>query len=289
MSRQIAPKQIFQKKQISKQEYSFREEWAPETIKDYQIFPNELAPEMVQQQQQHQQPTQSQSRPQLHATTPVKIQGRIPNRRSQVRSSSLFEEWKAKALRNSVQTTEPDVSSTGTQKGNYNKPEESTTSNDFRGSLRMSSDKAADIRAKTRLVNDGCGRQSEASKTGNVSEESHIPTPLSGNTSGPAINAATSTRKKGSRRGRKQCDPENQQRSREHPQHSKEREQSAYTAPNGTRIGGDELRNLAVGFKLKRNDKAYFLPCFIEDPWKDLKHLPSIRPPGLMSRFRTYT
>ncbi|KAL4765429.1 uncharacterized protein BDW70DRAFT_127709 [Aspergillus foveolatus] len=73
---------------------------------------------------------------------------------------------------------------------------------------------------------------------------------------------------------------ERKQRSRERP-----REQAMYTAQNGTRFGADELRRLAHGVKISGNVKVYFIPCFIGDPWKDVKPVPCIRPPDLMSRF----
>ncbi|KAL4818000.1 hypothetical protein BDW67DRAFT_183292 [Aspergillus spinulosporus] len=73
---------------------------------------------------------------------------------------------------------------------------------------------------------------------------------------------------------------ERKQRSWERP-----REQAVYTAQNGTRYGVDELRRLAHGVKVSGNVKVYFIPCFIGDPWKDVKPVPCIRPPDLMSRF----
>lgn len=63
------------------------------------------------------------------------------------------------------------------------------------------------------------------------------------------------------------------------------RERLAYEAPNGTLFNAVEMRTLALGLKLRNHDKVYFLPCFIEDPWKGLKPTPSIRPPNLMDWF----
>ncbi|KAL4741226.1 hypothetical protein BDV11DRAFT_213471 [Aspergillus similis] len=73
----------------------------------------------------------------------------------------------------------------------------------------------------------------------------------------------------------------------ERKQHSRERprEQTVYTAQNGTQFGVDELRRLAHGVKVSGNIKVYFIPCFIGDPWRDVKPVPCIRPPDLMSRF----
>ncbi|KAL4748603.1 hypothetical protein BDW72DRAFT_214717 [Aspergillus terricola var. indicus] len=73
----------------------------------------------------------------------------------------------------------------------------------------------------------------------------------------------------------------------ERKQHSRERlsEQAVYTAQNGTHFGVDELRRLAHGVKVSGNVKVYFIPCFIGDPWRDVKPVPCIRPPDLMSRF----
>jgi hypothetical protein len=98
------PKQILKKKAISKSEYLLREEWAPETINEYQMVvdepsvtpvpPPKPAPR-VQQQQRLQRPQQ-----QTSTVSNMHGQGRGPNRRtqSQARSSSMFEEWKARSL-----------------------------------------------------------------------------------------------------------------------------------------------------------------------------------------------
>ncbi|KAL4921891.1 hypothetical protein BDW62DRAFT_197589 [Aspergillus aurantiobrunneus] len=278
MSRQVVPKPITPKKQISRKEYNLRQEWAPETVKDYQVFPDELAPKTVQQQQQQPPQTQTQPRPQPHATTPANVQGRMPNRRSQVRSSSLFEEWKAKALRSPVKAQEADDETRG-----------GTASGDAKGPLGEHSEKAGNICAKAKPGNDARGRQPEASKPGSVNEEIRVSTPSSVNTNDPIINPATTVRKRASKRGRKQGNPERLQHSLERQQGSIERDQAlaVYTSPNGTRIGKAELRNLALGIKLKGKDKVYFLPCFIENPWVNLKPVPApaIEPPQLMNRF----
>ncbi|KAL4980701.1 hypothetical protein BDW66DRAFT_165728 [Aspergillus desertorum] len=73
----------------------------------------------------------------------------------------------------------------------------------------------------------------------------------------------------------------------ERQQHYRERarEQAVYTAPNSTQFGVDELRRMAHGVRVSGNVKVYFIPCFIEDPWRDVKPVPCIRPPDLMSRF----
>ncbi|PTU21301.1 hypothetical protein P175DRAFT_0179692 [Aspergillus ochraceoroseus IBT 24754] len=85
MSRQCAPKEIL-KKELSSREYSLFEEWAPDTLKTYSAS----IPPPATQTEDHQRQTIS----------PVNVQG-YPNspRRMQMRSSSLFEEWKALALR----------------------------------------------------------------------------------------------------------------------------------------------------------------------------------------------
>ncbi|KAL6240048.1 hypothetical protein BDW75DRAFT_1621 [Aspergillus navahoensis] len=77
------------------------------------------------------------------------------------------------------------------------------------------------------------------------------------------------------------------QSSIERQQHSRGRlrEPAVYTALNGTQFGMGELRRLAHGVRIIGNVKVYFIPCFIEDPWRDVKPVPCIRPSDLMSRF----
>ncbi|KAL4796845.1 hypothetical protein BDV19DRAFT_387717 [Aspergillus venezuelensis] len=178
MSHQAAPKQILQKKQISKQEYSFREEWAPETVNEYQVSHDESAKHQLQHQHQHQsqpppQPSANPTprptiRPQTHSqfqNQPVyadstRIQPRVPNKRIQGRSSSLFEEWKAKALRSPDEEKEKakedtDSPTTSTApKGNMSrgrgKSGKGTVSGDVRVLLGEHSDSTVNIRAKNK-------------------------------------------------------------------------------------------------------------------------------------------
>lgn len=167
MSNQVAPKQTPQKKQISQREYDHREEWAPETIKDYQVLSGRPTPATVHQkrhQQQHQ-PSQQQHQPQT--TSAGIVQGRVPNRRSQIRSSSLFEEWKTNALRNPVQPNEVTVSPTTTPKQN-NKTEGGVTSGDARRPLGEKPDKAHNAQAKTKPTNDSRGRQQTTTKADGI-------------------------------------------------------------------------------------------------------------------------
>lgn len=167
MSNQVAPKQTPQKKQISQKEYDHWEEWAPETIKDYQVSSGRPVPVTVHQkrhQPQHQ-PSQQQNQPQT--TSAGIIQGRVPNRRSQVRSSSLFEEWKTKALRNPVQPNEPAVSPTTTLK--QNDETESVTYGEARKRpLGKRIDKADNSQAKTKPTNDSCDRRPATTKADGV-------------------------------------------------------------------------------------------------------------------------
>ncbi|KAE8348628.1 hypothetical protein BDV28DRAFT_152641 [Aspergillus coremiiformis] len=55
-------------------------------------------------------------------------------------------------------------------------------------------------------------------------------------------------------------------------QSSKSVREGGYTAPNGTHLCQDELAKLSGGIEdSELQCKVYFRPCFIEDPWKDLK------------------
>ncbi|KAL4962358.1 uncharacterized protein BDV14DRAFT_202861 [Aspergillus stella-maris] len=176
MFHQAAPKQILQKKQISRQEYSFREEWNPETVNEYQVSHDESAKHQLQHQHQHQsqpppQPSanltpRSTIRPQPHSQSQhqtvysesTSIQPRVPNKRTQARSSSLFEEWKAKALRSpdeeKEKAKEDDASPTASTapKGNMSrgrgKSGKGIVSGDVRVLLGEHSDSTVNIRAK---------------------------------------------------------------------------------------------------------------------------------------------
>ncbi|KAL4870971.1 hypothetical protein BDV12DRAFT_194888 [Aspergillus spectabilis] len=264
MSRQFAPKHILKKTLISKAEYKFREEWDPETVKDYQVSPNEPA-SAAQVQQQQQAP---------RTINPANVQSRMPTRRSQARSSSLFEEWKAQALRSPDKVKGSDASSSVTTKGNNNKNEESTAPVEARGPLGEHSDKTVNTQVKTKPTNGGRGQQPEANKTGSVSTETHPPASAANNTNDPVANPTATTKKKNTKRGRANT----RQSGRERPQFSREREPEppAYTSPNGTRLSKDELRKSALGVRLEGDLKVYFLPCFIEDPWKGLQPVPAI-------------
>ncbi|KAL2834963.1 hypothetical protein BDW59DRAFT_155790 [Aspergillus cavernicola] len=265
MPRPFAPKQILQKKQISKQESSFQETRTPETVRDYQVSPDKPASKEQQQQQQHQATT----------TGPVNFLGRGPNRRSHLRSSSLFEEWKARCVHDPGKTKESTVTSPVMPKARDNwKADGSITFADTRGRLGDHSEKAANFQLRNKPVNDGRGRQPEAGKTDNRSADPSSPAPSVRITGTPITNTAATTKKGPNRRGRFN----NRQGDRESQQHSQERqqEQVAYTAPNGCCIGKGELKALSRGIKLEGKDRVYFLPCFIEDPWKDLKPTPAI-------------
>jgi hypothetical protein len=52
----------------------------------------------------------------------------------------------------------------------------------------------------------------------------------------------------------------------------------AYTAPSGAGFTLRELGNLKVGVKLDGPDKVYFLPSFIEDPWRGMEPSRAVQP-----------
>ncbi|KAL4935857.1 hypothetical protein BDV06DRAFT_217110 [Aspergillus oleicola] len=307
MSHQTAPKQNLQKKQISKQEYSFREEWAPETVNDYQLSHDE--PAQYQHQHYQQQPPQQfhphlqphphphppphfQGQPQVVYPKRTSMQARIPNKRNQARSSSLFEEWKAKALRSpdKEKTTEADAPLVAANAPKTNRGRgrtgKSTVSGDVRVLLGEHSDNTVNIRSKTKESSVSIGL-AVVPKEDNGQVEEPAFTPI--------VDHEAATKNNPVRRGRpdrQRCEWERQdtrgrQRSLERQELYRGRslERKPYTAPNGTLLGADELRKLALGTILKGTDKVYFIPCFIEDPWRGLTPVPSIRPSNLMSRF----
>ncbi len=177
MSSAVAIKHTPQKKQISQKEYDHREEWEPETIKDYQVFSSRPAPVTVHQKrhQQQRQPSQQQQQHQSQTTSAGIVQGRVPGRRSQIRSSSLFEEWKTKALRNPLQPSEPTVFPPNPSKRS-NKSEGVAASGDARGSLGDKLDKAGNAQSNTKPANDSHGRQPATTKAVGVNTGKFGPT-----------------------------------------------------------------------------------------------------------------
>ncbi|KAL5000254.1 hypothetical protein BDV10DRAFT_162992 [Aspergillus recurvatus] len=175
MSDQVVSTQFLKKKQISQQEYDLREEWAPETVNEYQVIPNKHTPtpqlpprpQLEQQTGQPQgaekQQTKSQHLPHhqtatvSNAYTNANVQGRVPNRRS-----LLFEEWKARSLRSPEQMKEASFSSTAVRKGNNMELKKGTTSGDVRVLLGERFDKAGIGRVKGKPVNNGRGLQPES-------------------------------------------------------------------------------------------------------------------------------
>ncbi|KAL5043763.1 hypothetical protein BDW71DRAFT_216144 [Aspergillus fruticulosus] len=179
MSNQGVPTRILKKKQISQQEYDLREEWAPETVNEYQVIPNEHTPTRQlpsrlqrekrtwQPQAAEKQQTESQYLPHHQVATVSKadanadMQGRVPNKRS-----LLFEEWKARSVRSPEQMKEPG-SSTAVRKGNNIETKRSTTSGDVRVLLGERFHKVRSGAVKGRPVNDGRGQQPESIDAGN--------------------------------------------------------------------------------------------------------------------------
>ncbi|KAL3456351.1 hypothetical protein BJX64DRAFT_270825 [Aspergillus heterothallicus] len=42
------------------------------------------------------------------------------------------------------------------------------------------------------------------------------------------------------------------------------------------------MENMARGNKVEGRDSVYFLPCFIEDPWKGMEPVRAVHPTELM-------
>ncbi|KAL4879700.1 hypothetical protein BJY04DRAFT_220038 [Aspergillus karnatakaensis] len=142
ISRHSAPRQILKKQQISMTEYKFREEWDPETVKDYQVFPADLASSpYTMYQHQHQQHQQHQSS--------TKIQSGVPNRRPHARSSSLYEEWKAEYLRNPDGSRNSSAATTKEE----NDKNEWTAPFEAQQAVQGSPEEAAKVQVKSELIN----------------------------------------------------------------------------------------------------------------------------------------
>ncbi|RDW86820.1 uncharacterized protein DSM5745_03462 [Aspergillus mulundensis] len=176
MYHKTAPKQILQRKQISQQEYDLREEWAPETVNDYQVTPNNPLPAAPHDQAQLQpkpnqggwEPYNTEERHSLHQpqhyqhaatiagpsananTNTNNKQGRVLNRRS-----TLFEEWKAKSLRSPEQVEE----ARAVQRENKTGNRRINTSGDVRVAMGERFDKAGSGQVKHKPKNDSRGRQ----------------------------------------------------------------------------------------------------------------------------------
>lgn len=179
MASRLAPnlpsKKTNQKTQISQGEYDIRAEWAPETIKDYEVAPKTPAPEP----QPKKQPKQRQPNPapETEPEAPVDIQGRVPNRRVQARSSSLFEEWKSKALRppSSEKPQEKKSGQTRRRKGNSaNEGSASSADAGITEPPKEHLEKPASIRAKSKPATAGRGPQTEAMRNVGSTASGHI-------------------------------------------------------------------------------------------------------------------
>ncbi|KAI9374284.1 hypothetical protein BJX61DRAFT_532486 [Aspergillus egyptiacus] len=267
MMSQSVPKQTPEKKQISKREYDIRQEWAPDTIQDYEAPLNNSAPKPRQQQHPANIPI---------ITGSVTVRGRVPNRREQPRSSSLFEEWKAKSLHGPVETTERPVTPPLTAQ-RKDRTGEHTASVEGRAPLKESPVKVSNTQNKDNQVKKLPGCQHAAGKVGSDTTESHTPALCFGTTPTPVTDSAETTRRKGGMRGR----ASNGQGDRGRQQHSRERarqEQVVYTAPNGTRMTVAELEMFSSGISPEGKDVVYFIPCFIEDPWKGMRPTPAVCP-----------
>ncbi|KAL2863637.1 uncharacterized protein BJX67DRAFT_363103 [Aspergillus lucknowensis] len=100
-----------------------------------------------------------------------------------------------------------------------------------------------------------------------VQQGTHARGPSS-TSSNPIINPTTTARKRATKKGK----ANNRQGNGE---------DKIYTSPNGTRLSKSELKELSLGIKAEGMDKVYFLPCFIEDPWKGLQPMPAVQPAGM--------
>ncbi|KAL3482315.1 hypothetical protein BJX99DRAFT_252571 [Aspergillus californicus] len=191
------------------------------------------------------------------------VPGHVSNRRDHAQSSSHFEEWKAKSLRGPVKTTKP-VNTPATPEMKDNQAKGINEPVGTEELLAEQPGKTVSLQAKTNLVDDDCYRQQGESRVEGVSAGIDVPIQSSNITNIPVPSTLESTKKKHNERRSKQVKRVNQE--------------VIYAAPNGIHFDQGELRNLAYGINLEGKDKVYFLPCFIDDPWKGMKPTPAVYP-----------
>ncbi|KAL4810043.1 hypothetical protein BDV18DRAFT_156418 [Aspergillus unguis] len=180
------------------------------------------------------------------------------------------------------------------------KGQESVMSGDVRVALGEHPNRIGNVQAKGNTASDTVHQHLDAVKFGEFSKESITPAG-SPNTSVPTKYPKTPPRGRISdqqwldrqrygeerMRSRERKRSVQRQQSLERQLHirGRSREPLPYEAPNGTHFSSDEMRKLALGLNLKNNDTVYFLPCFVDNPWRGLKPTPAVRPVDLMDRF----
>ncbi|KAI9043707.1 uncharacterized protein KD926_003057 [Aspergillus affinis] len=289
MSHYTQPKQIL-KKEMSPEEYSLLEEWGPQTIQGCRYSEGS-----------------STALAQLE-TMPNTVHEPF-HRRLKNRSSSLFEEWKVQATRREManevirlkedkkhQAVEnaflaPDAAvALGDNFGGRNEKQDGAVA-----AVQLSANRFPNVQSSpnnaTRIISDALGPLATR-LLGNH------PVIVPNNRKGPSsldevkkIAVSQTTYRSGARssnRPRNNSEPTNPNLpmisgARTTPkivsepkksvgnQSAPRTEVGGYTAPNGTHLRKNELHNLSRGVKILNKDTAYFLPSFVEDPWKDVK------------------
>ncbi|RAH64182.1 uncharacterized protein BO66DRAFT_386026 [Aspergillus aculeatinus CBS 121060] len=242
----VQPKQIL-KRAPSQKEYEFLQEWAPETLKNYEV-PSQ----------------QTVLRPPQAA--PVKEQGIPTHRHSRLRTSSLYEDWKAHA-----------ASSQGENANKECTPSPHAPAQKVDHLPHPASLTAATVAAEKPIHclqsrTNAKGSQQVCSKSNTLHPHHYAQSTVSASNRFNTIHA-------GDRKLSKSvADPANTLKPTEPTKKAVESRQKprtgsvCYTAPNGTRFPRhNDLLKWSIGVKNQHNDLVIFLPVFVESPWKGLK------------------
>ncbi|KAH8424067.1 uncharacterized protein LDX57_001824 [Aspergillus melleus] len=246
MSHFAQPKQIL-KKDMSSKEFSLLEEWASQTLQGHHLpessFPASTHPD------------------QMAKTVHDPIHRRLKNR-----SSSLFEEWKAQAARNEMANETIPLKE--------NKEHQAA---DIRDTNRLSDNRPV-IMSNNRKAPSSLGEAKKNISAQTASRSEVRSSNRRRNNSEPAnpnppMVSGTKTTPKVASEPKKSGGNQHAPRTEKKPmgnQLAPHPEVGGYTAPNGNHLRKGELNKLANGVKVPNGDKAYFLPSFVENPWKDV-------------------
>ncbi|PYI15480.1 hypothetical protein BO99DRAFT_467891 [Aspergillus violaceofuscus CBS 115571] len=243
----VQPKQIL-KRAPSQKEYEFLQEWAPETLKNYELPP----------QQTVFQPPQA---------APVKEQGIHNHRNPRLRTSSLYEDWKAHAS-----------SSQGENANKECTPSPHASAQKIDHLPQPASLKAAPVVAEKphhclQSRTNAKGSQQVGSKSNTLHSHHYAQPTVSANNRFNTVHA-------GDRKSSESvAEPANTSKPTESTKKAVEGRQKprtgssiCYTAPNGTRFPRhNDLLKWSIGVKNQHNDLVIFMPVFVESPWKGLK------------------
>ncbi|PWY80298.1 hypothetical protein BO94DRAFT_587756 [Aspergillus sclerotioniger CBS 115572] len=235
----ISPKQIL-KRELSQREYELLQEWAPETLKDYTLP----------------KPNPPMNRLPQYQTVPSQLQGPSP-RRSKVRSSSVYEEWKSQASHGRTVNETPTMAvSKENQSDATVSPTNARVNSNQPGSPSSPASPASPATSAGAKL---CPQEPVKIVTSN----NHYAKPTVSTSNRSMTSPVSKMASKAGEHSNKTKGLENRQRPRQ--------DIIVYTAPNGCKVRRDVLSKWSLGIKTSNKLTIYFRPNFVEDPWKGLK------------------